>query len=200
MGFLPPAALDSVQNTVTELLAEVRDKNAFHNPLLRLGKTDDELLEELQSQFVQKLQAYHQNYAKLQGEMRSAKNHKIQEAAETLTMLVQNAENVNLHEVEQTVNNETKFSDRDWIQDEPVEEITSDLQQLHQAIQYIRKSEANYLLPYIESSQQKAIAEFLDIVQEYEKANKSVHERLPDFIVGIVVYPFQLSPVHQNAY
>jgi nucleoside diphosphate kinase len=178
-----PAALDSVQNTVTELLAEVRDKNAFHNPLLRLGKTDDELLEELQSQFVQKLQAYHQNYAKLQGEMRSAKNHKIQEAAETLTMLVQNAENVNLHEVEQTVNNETKFSDRDWIQDEPVEEITSDLQQLHQAIQYIRKSEANYLLPYIESSQQKAIAEFLDIVQEYEKANKSVHERLPDFIV-----------------
>lgn len=178
-----PAALDSVQNKVTDLLAEVRDNGSYHNPILRLGRTDDELLEELEGQFIQKLQAYHQNYAKLQGELRATKNHKIQEAAETLTTLAQNAENVNLHEVEQTVNNEAKFGDRDWIQDEPVEEITSDLQQLHQAIQYIRKSEANYLLPYIETSQQKAIAEFLGIVREYEKANKNVHDRLPEFIV-----------------
>jgi len=178
-----PAALDSVQNKVTAMLAEVREDGEFHNPILRLGKTDDELLEDLESQFIQKIQAYHQNYIGLQGELRTTKNRKIQEAAETLTTLAQNAENVNLHEVEQTINNESKFGDRDWIQDEPVEEITSELQQLHQAIQYIRKSEANYLLPYIESSQQKAIAEFLDIVREYEKANKNVHDRLPEFIV-----------------
>lgn len=178
-----PAALDSVENKVTALLAEVRGEGSFHNPILRLGKTDDELLEELEGQFIQKLQAYHQNYATLQGELKTSKNHKVQEAAETLTTLAQNAENVNLHEVEQTVNNESRFGDRDWIQDEPVEEITSHLQQLHQAIQYIRKSEANYLLPYIEASQQKAIAEFLGIVREYEKANKNVHDRLPEFIV-----------------
>jgi hypothetical protein len=178
-----PAALDAVQDTVTTLLSDVRGEGAFHNPLLRLGGVDEEVLEDLESQFVQKIQTYHQNYTKLQGELRTAKSRKVQEAADELTNLTQNAENVNLHEVEQTVNNESKFGNRDWIQDEPVDEITAELQKLHQSIQYIRKSEANYLLPYIESSQQKAIAEFLGIVREYEKANKNVRERLPDFIV-----------------
>lgn len=178
-----PAALDAVQEKITATLAEVRGEHEFHNPMLRLGRIDEELLEDLETQFVQKLQTYHQHYVKLQGELRTAKNRKVQEAAELLSGLTQNAENINLHEVEQTVSNEIKYGDRDWIQDEPVEEITSDLQQLHQAIQYIRRSEANYLLPYIESRQQKAIAEFLEIVREYEKVNKTVHERLPEFII-----------------
>lgn len=178
-----PTALNDVRGAILEVLGEVREEGAFHNPLLRLDNVDDELLEEIESQFIQKIQAYHKNYTKLQNELRTAKSRKVQEASDELTNLMQGMENINLHEVEQTVNNESKFGSRDWIQDEPVDEITVELQKLHQSIQYIRKSEANYLLPYIESSQQKAIAEFLSIVREYEKANKNVHDRLPQFIV-----------------
>lgn len=177
------AALDAVQGTVTNALGDVRSGTAFHNPLLRLGRVNEEYLEDLEAQFIKKIQAHHKNYMTLQSELKAAKKRKVQDAADELSGLIQGAEGVNLHEVEQTVNNESKFGDRNWIHDEPVDEITEQLHTLHQAVQYIQGSEANYLLPYIESSQQKAIAEFLEIVYEYEKASKNVRSRLPDFIV-----------------
>lgn len=178
-----PAALDAVQNTVTNVLQDVRGDGVFHNPLLRLDRGHEEYLEEVEAQFIKKIQAYHKNYMTLQGELKAAKKRKVQDAADELSGLIQGAESVNLHEVEQTVTNETKFGNRAWIQDEPVDEITEELYKLHQSVQYIQGSEANYLLPYIEASQQKAIAEFLEIVREYEKASKNVRSRLPDFIV-----------------
>jgi len=179
-----PAVLDTIETTITGMLKDVRgEKASFHNPLLYLGKTSEDFLEDIEGQFLDDLKNYHALYTKLQNELRTAKNRKIQDIAEQLTALSQAAENVNLHEVEQLVNNEAKFGGRDWIQDEPIEQINSDLQKLHHAIQYIRKSEANYLLPYIESSQQKIIAEFITIIREYEKANKNVNQRLPEFIV-----------------
>lgn len=191
------AALDAVQNTVTNVLSDVRKDGTFHNPLLRLGRTNEEYLEDVEAQFIKKIQTYHKNYISLQSELKAAKKRKIQDAADELSSLIQGAESVNLHEVEQTVNNESKFGDRNWIQEEPVDEITEKLHTLHQAVQYIQGSEANYLLPYIEASQQKAIAEFLEIVYEYEKASKNVRSRLPDFIVRYrKLLPDQKNKLH----
>lgn len=178
-----PAALDDVHAKVTDLLHDARLSDNFHNPMLRLGQIDNDFLDDIEQVFLQKLVAYHQKYSDLQGELRTAKTRKIQETSEVLNALQQNAENINLHEVEQTVNNESKFAARDWIQDEPIEAMNAEMQRLHQAIQYIRRSEANYLLPYIEASQQQAISEFIGIIREYEKASKNVNERLPEFIV-----------------
>lgn len=177
------AALDDVEQKVHATLADVRTGTEFHLPVLRLDQIDETLLEDVEAQFIEKLRSYHHHFTQLQSELRTAKNRKIQDVADTLQTLTQNAENVNLHEVEQTVTNESKFGGRDWIQDEPIEKISPDLQRLHQAIQYIRGSDANYLLPYIESSQQKTIAAFLAIVRDYEKAHKSVNQRMPEFIV-----------------
>lgn len=192
-----PAALDAVQGMVANVLSDARDGGAFHNPLLRLDASQNDYLEEIESQFIKKIQAYHKNYMTLQGELKAAKKRKIQDAADELNGLIQGAESVNLHEVEQTVGNEVKFGDRNWIQDEPVDKITEELHKLHQAVQYIQNSEANYLLPYIEASQQKAIAEFLEIVRDYEKASKNVRTRLPDFIVRYrKLLPDQKNKLH----
>ena len=177
------ASRDELGAAINKVLYSARDATTFHKALLRLDRPEDEYLDEIEAQFIGKLHRYNEIYAELQSELRTAKNRKVKEAVETLNTLTQNAENVNLHEVEQIINNEAKFTGRDWIQDEPIEELNSELQRLHQAVQYIRRSDANYLLPYIESSQQKVIADFLGALRDYERINKSVHQRLPQFIL-----------------
>lgn len=177
------ATRDAIAQKVTNAIAEVREGMAYHDPVLRLDFEGDHRLDEIETQFIDKLQAYHQKYTSQQSELKTAKNRKIKDTTDTITELLQNGESVNLHEVEQMVNHELKYGGRNWLQGEPIEELGPDLQQLHQAVHYIRNSEANYLLPYIESSQQKVIAEFISILREYERANKNVDKRLPDFIV-----------------
>ncbi len=178
-----PVALETAAQTITDLLSEVRGERAYHSPLLHLNQPVDAVLDQLEKPFLEKLSAYHQTYTKLQSELVTAKNRKIKEAAGTLTGLVQNAENVNLQEVEQTVANEIRFTAQDWVREEPIDDISPAMQQLHQAISFIRGSESNYLLPYIEQSQQQAIGEFIAAIREYERANKNVHQREPGFIV-----------------
>ena len=178
-----PAALETMHQTITGALGEVRGNKGYHNPLLRLGQPVEPLLEALEKPYLEKLTAYHQTYTKLQGELVTAKNRKIKETAETITGLVQTAENINLQEVEQTVANEIRFSSQDWVRDEPIDEISPILQKLHQAIGFIRGSEANYLLPYIEQSQQEAIGQFIEAIREYERASKNVIQREPQFVI-----------------
>lgn len=177
------AARDQIARQVTKTLADVRDGMDYHSPVLRLDTLSEEQLADVEKQFIDSLKATHAKYETMQAELRAAKSRKVKDSAESINTFIQEAENVNLHEVEQMVNNETKFGGREWVMGEPIEELGSDLQKLHQAVQYIRTSDANYLLPYIESSQQDAIAEFIAIIREYEQANKAVNQRLPEFII-----------------
>jgi len=176
-------ARDDVEDRLTDMLSSVRPDSHFHRPLLRLDRLDTDFLDELEGDFAQKVRTYQDAYSQRAADLRTAKTRKIQETTESLQGLMQAAENVNLHEVEQTVDGEPRFAANNWIVDEPIEELMAELPKFHQAVQYIRSSDANYLLPYIESSQQKTIAEFISVLREYEKTNKSVYERLPNFIV-----------------
>lgn len=172
-----------VQQRLTGVLAGVRPDNNFHKPLLRLDKLDTDYLDELDGDFRQRVRAYQDAFAARAGDLRGSKTQKIQEATESLQHLMQAAENINLHEIAQAVDNEPRFASNNWVLDEPIDELLSELPKFHQAVQYIRGSESNYLLPYIEASQQKVIGEFITVLREYERTNKSVYERLPTFIV-----------------
>ena len=176
-------ARNDVEDRLTDMIAGVRPDAFFHRPLLRLDHPDNDFLDELDGDFAQKVRVYQDAFSQRATDLRTAKTRKIQEMTESLQGLAQAAENVNLHEVEQTVDGEPRFAANNWIVDEPIDDLMGELPKFHQAVQYIRSSDANYLLPYIESSQQKTIAEFISVLREYEKTNKSVYERLPNFIV-----------------
>lgn len=152
-----------------------------HNPVLNLQ--DATILDSISESARAKIEANVRIVDEKASELASAKKRKKQTIKDELARFVHNAENINLHEVEQSSLNERRFAAKDWIDDESIDDISDDMQQLHRSIQYVRASDAGYLMPYIEVDRQKAIEDFLYAYNEYEKANKNVHARLPEFIV-----------------
>ncbi|MGB4758959.1 MAG: AAA domain-containing protein [Candidatus Saccharimonadales bacterium] len=174
------------------------NKLRAYSPVLDLGRAEKNL-EQLDDQSVATMESWLSDYTAKQSELTKAKKRKLQDAKETLTNLVQNAENINLQEVEQTIQNEKRFAGKNWIHDEPIDTISDDIQKLHRAMQYVRSSEANYLLPYVAVSQQQAISQFIGIFREYEKTSKHVSSRLPEFIVRYrKLLPDQKDQLHTN--
>lgn len=152
-----------------------------HNPVLDLHATDT--LERLDDQVISHISASKQLVGEKLSDLTAAKKRKVEALKDSLKQLVRSAENINLHEVEQAIQNDRRFAGKHWIEGEPIEDISMSLQQLHRAIQYVRGSEASYLMPYVDLNKQQAMEEFLSAYTEYEKANKNVNSRLPDFIV-----------------
>lgn len=173
------------------------NKLTTYSPVLDLSSPEN--LEQLDDQAVATIESWLSDYNSKESELVQAKKRKIQDATETLANLVQNAENINLQEVEQSIQNEKRFAGKNWIVDEPIETISDDIQKLHRAMQYVRSSEANYLLPYVAVSQQQAISQFIGIFREYEKTSKHVSSRLPEFIVRYrKLLPDQKDQLHTN--
>lgn len=152
-----------------------------HNPVLDIH--DAEVLEHMDDQAVADITASVRLIEGKLSELATAKKRKKQALKDGLAQLVHGADNINLHEVEQTILNERRFAGVDWVQDEPVEAVSADLQKLHRAVQYVRSSDAGYLMPYVESAQRKSIDEFIGAYREYERASRNVQSRLPKFIV-----------------
>ncbi len=176
-------SLATIQGHIARVLSEVREDQIHHSPVLHLGEITDSLLDEVETPYLQKLDDSLENYGELEAELKSARAHKLKDATAVLNSLSQDTENINLQEVEQIVSSEPRFAGKDWIHDEPTDTMSDELLQLHYAVQYIRASEANYLLPYIEASQQKAIGIFVAAIRDYEKANKNVRRRESKFVL-----------------
>lgn len=168
-----------VQHDIAAILEETSGKLG-HNPVLNLQET--EKLEQNDDHIADIAVSVNAIEGKL-SDLATAKKHKKQALKDGLTQFIQSAESINLHEVEQSTQNEKRFAGKTWIEDEPIDAISTSIQQLHRAIQYVRSSEAGYLMPYTEVEKQTAIENFLVAYLEYEKANKTVQTRLPDFIV-----------------
>lgn len=174
------AMADKIRSEIGETLTAASGKQG-HNPVLNAHNADS--LDSIDDQAVADISASVDLVESKSAELALAKKRKKQALKESLAQFVQGTENINLHEIEQTVSNERRFAGRNWIDNEPIETISEDMQHLHRAIQYLRTSEAGYLMPYVESEQRKAIEDFIDAYREYEKASRNVHARLPKFIV-----------------
>lgn len=175
-----PAIGAQIRRSVGETLLAMSGRRG-HNPVLDIR--DFEVLEHMDDQAVADIAASVRLVEGKSAELATAKKRKKQALKDGLSQLVQGADNINLHEVEQTILNERRFAGVDWVQDEPVEAISADLQKLHRAVQYVRSSDAGYLMPYVESAQRKSIDEFIGAYREYERASRNVQSRLPKFIV-----------------
>lgn len=152
-----------------------------YNPVLNLH--DGDIFDHIDDQLVTDVEkSAHHVEANLQ-ELTAAKKRKKQALQDSLSQFIQNAEDINLHEVERAVTNERRFAGIDWITDEPIDAIGSSIQKLHRAVHYVRDSEASYLMPYVENDQQAAIESFITTYRDYEKASKDVQARLPEFVV-----------------
>ena len=151
-----------------------------HNPVLNLHDTEtfDRIDEQVMADTLRGIRTVEDRHE----ELRAAKKRKKRALKDGLAHFMQNAENINLHEIRQTVLNDRRFAGKSWIEDESIETIGTDIQKLHRSIQYVRSSEAGYLMPYIEVDQQKAIGTFISTFKEYEHASKDVYSRLPEFI------------------
>lgn len=175
-----PAIGSQIRRAIGNTLLTMSGRRG-HNPVLDIH--DIEVLEHMDDQTVTDVAASVRLIEGKLSELATAKKRKKQALKDGLSQLVQGADNINLHEVEQTILNERRFAGVDWVQDEPVEAISADLQKLHRAVQYVRASDAGYLMPYVESSQRKSIDEFIGAYREYERASRNVQSRLPKFIV-----------------
>ncbi|MFZ2544649.1 MAG: AAA domain-containing protein [Candidatus Saccharimonadales bacterium] len=169
-----------VRRVVGDTLAKTSGKQG-HNPVFSVHESDS--LDHIDDQVVTDIADSVQLVESKLDELKIAKKRKKQALKDKLTDFTKNAEDINLHEVEQAVFNERRFTGKNWIENEPIDEFSSALQQLHHSIQYVQASEAKYLMPYIEANEKKGIEDFIASFTEYQKASKDVHSRLPDFIV-----------------
>ncbi len=173
-------AADALKRDIGDVLRKTSGSEG-HNPVIDLHAADtfDRIDDQLSSHIAASAALVSGKHA----DLAAAKKRKVQTLKESLKQLMHSAENINLHEVEQAIQNDRRFAGKNWIDGEPIDDISMDMQQLHRSIQYVRGSEASYLMPYVDINKQQAMEEFLTAYAEYEKANKNVNSRLPEFIV-----------------
>lgn len=175
------ATTQRLRATIGRLFKDNTGDKKGHNPVLPLGR--DDILEAIDDQYIETIDAHATFQDQKATDLAHAKTQKLQAAREALQNFTASAENINLREIDQTVLNERRFAGKRWIEDEPIDTISSDLPRLHRAIQYVSSNAAGHLLPYVEGEQRTAVEHFISLFREYEKANKNVTKALPEFIV-----------------
>jgi len=143
-------ALDVVEDKINQTLENVRNDKDFQNPILRLGKSGNKFNKIVQGQTIEKIKEHYNAYRYKKDEYEKRKDEILKILKDNIKGNIEYFKNISLEDVENYFNNIDKFSNIDWITNEPIENIEEDFLKIKDFVKKIKTAKSfslndNYL-------------------------------------------------------